>query len=432
MTAVAGGTNFRKWSILALLSLGMVIAYIDRANLSVVLAAPEFRSTFDLSDSARGLLNSAFFWSYAVLQIPAGWLVDRYGVRRVYAIGFFFWTLVSAMTGFANSMYQLITLRLLLGAGESVGAPASLRWIRWNCPEQERGFAIGIYMAGTKIGAAIGVPIAVFLITSLNWRAMFFVCGLSGFLWLITWLMLVRETPAGAVASRAENLETEIPFRDIIMTRTVVGILLGTFSYGYFLYFCVTWLPAYLVENRHLALAAMGFYSLFSFAGMAVMAILSGWLADWMISRGTDPARTRKVFTILGFVLASTEVFGAWTNSQTIALFFAAFSLAGLGLATANYWALTQTLIPGKAMGRIAGIQNCASNLGGVAAPILTGWLKEKSGGYQAPMQAIWIILLIGMASYLFLVRSTALGKARGHASKSDSPARASSSSQHL
>jgi MFS family permease len=172
------------------------------------------------------------------------------------------------------------------------------------------------------------------------------------------------------------------------------------------LYFCVTWLPAYLVENRHLALTSMGFYSLFSFAGMAVVAILSGWLADWMISRGTDPSRTRKIFTVLGFVLASTEVFGAWTSSETVALFFAAFSLAGLGLATANYWALTQTLVPGKAMGRIAGIQNCASNLGGVAAPILTGWLKEKSGGYQAPMQAIWIILLIGIASYLILVRS--------------------------
>ena len=156
-----------------MLSLGMVIAYIDRANLSVALATTEFRTAFDLSDSARGLFNSVFFWSYALLQIPAGWLVDRYGVRRIYAIGFFFWTLVSAMTGFVNNVYQLVALRLLLGAGESVGAPASLRWIRWNCPEQERGLAVGIYMAGTKIGSAIGVPIAAFLITVLNWRAMF-------------------------------------------------------------------------------------------------------------------------------------------------------------------------------------------------------------------------------------------------------------------
>jgi MFS family permease len=410
------GTRTRKWGILTILSLGMVIAYIDRANLSVALATTEFRTTFQISDSGRGLLTSAFFWCYALLQIPAGWLVDRYGVRRVYAIGFFFWTLVSAMTGFVNNVYQLVTLRLLLGAGESVGAPASLRWIRWNCPEQERGLAVGIYMAGTKIGAAIGVPIAAFLITALNWQSMFFICGASGFLWLLAWLVLARDTPADALPANVESLGRDIPFREVLMNRTVLGILLGTFSYGYFLYFCVTWLPAYLVENRHLALTSMGFYALFSFGALAVVAILSGWLADWMISRGTDPARTRKAFTILGFVLASTEVFGAWTTSQTLALFFAAFSLAGLGLATANYWALTQTLVPGRAMGRIAGIQNCASNLGGVAAPILTGWLKEKSGGYQVPMQVIWIVLIIGIISYLVLVRPSRMAEARSPA----------------
>jgi MFS family permease len=185
----------------------------------------------------------------------------------------------------------------------------------------------------------------------------------------------------------------------------VWGILVGTFAYGYFLFFCVTWLPAYLTEYRHLALNSMGFYSLFSFGGMAVVAIAAGWAADELIRRGADPARTRKGFTIAGFLLASTELIGVASPSETSALFFVVFSLAGLGLATANYWALTQTLIPGRAMGRIAGMQNCASNLGGVAATLLTGWLKESTGGYQAPMQVIWLILLGGVASYLFLVR---------------------------
>jgi MFS family permease len=411
-------TRSQKWAVLIILSAGMIIAYIDRANLSVVLAGAEFKSEFHLTDSARGLLNSTFFWSYALLQIPAGWLVDRYGVRRVYAIGFFFWTLVSAATGFVTNVFQLIAVRLLLGAGESVGAPASLRWIRSHCTEQERGLAVGIYMAGTKIGAAIGVPIAAFLINAFDWRAMFLICGIAGFVWLMAWLFLARETVVEVAPSQPDPSEQNTSFRSVIMSQTVLGILLGTFSYGYFLYFCVTWLPAYLVENRHLALTSMGFYSFFSFGGMAIVAILSGWLADWMISRGTDPAGTRKAFTILGFVLASTEVFGAWTDSQMVALFFAAFSLAGLGLATANYWALTQTLVPGRAMGRIAGIQNCASNLGGVAAPILTGWLKERSGGYQAPMQAIWIILLIGIASYLILVRPPRVGDAHPQLSR--------------
>ncbi len=403
--------HFRKWTVVALLSAGMVIAYIDRANLSVVLATPEVRDLFHLSDSVRGLLNSAFFWSYALLQIPAGWVVDRYGVKRPYAIGFLFWTVISAATGLVNGLSQLIVLRLLLGAGEAVSAPASLRWIRWNCPEERRGLAIGIYLAGTKVGSAIGVPLAAFLISAFTWRTMFLICGLSGLLWLLGWMLWANDNGPHDSPVLNETQEVHISFAALLASPVIWGILLGTFSYGYFLYFCVTWLPAYLVEDRHLALNAMGFYALFSFGGMALVAIFAGWLADWMIRRGANPARTRKGFTIAGFILASTEVIGAMSSSEAVALFFAVFSLAGLGLATANYWALTQTLIPGRAMGRIAGIQNCASNLGGVAAPLVTGWLKQTSGGYQAPMQAIWIVLILGIAAFLFLVKPAYMPK---------------------
>jgi MFS transporter, ACS family, D-galactonate transporter len=125
----------------------MVIAYIDRTALSVVIAVPDFRTFFGLTDSQRGLMNSAFFWSYALLQVPAGWMVDRLGVKYPYAASFVFWSVVSALTGFASTVSQLFGLRLLLGVGEAVVAPASLRWIRMNIGESQRGLAMGIYMA---------------------------------------------------------------------------------------------------------------------------------------------------------------------------------------------------------------------------------------------------------------------------------------------
>jgi MFS family permease len=393
--------QLRHWSIVVLLCLGMVIAYIDRTSLSVAIAVPEFKAHFGLSDSQRGLLNSAFFWSYALLQVPAGWIVDRFGVKFPYAIGFLFWSLLAALTGLSETLAQLFTLRLLLGAGESIVAPSSLRWIRMNVGEEHRGLAMGIYMAGTKIGPAVGAPIAAFLIAGYGWRTMFFVTGLACLVWLIPWLLLVnndKPTPAAKASSAAA------PFWPLFRLRSIWGILTGTFAYGCFLYFSITWLPAYFKEHLNVPLQLMGIYTMFSFSGMALTTIASGWFADRLIRRGGDPISVRKRFTILGLLLAATEVFGAFTDDPSRALFFAVFSLGGLGIATANYWALTQTVVPGGAIGRIGGLQNTASNLAGVAAPIFTGWLIQNTGSYQAPMQAIAVLLVLGAASYALLV----------------------------
>jgi len=400
-----GGAAVR-WAVIGLLSLGMIIAYVDRANISVALVLPEFRQLFRLTDHDRGTLNSAFFWSYAFLQIPAGWLVDRYGVKIPYALGFLFWSLVSAGTALTNSVWQLLSLRFLLGVGESVVAPASMRWIRYNFAEEERGFALGMYMTGTKIGPAVGAPVAAWLIMKYDWRVMFLVLGVGCLVWLIPWLCLVRNDDRQIErAAAAKSAAPAVPFGRIMASPVIWGTIIGTFCYMYFVYFCMTWMPAYFVERRHLSLGSMGLYTFFSFGGMAAMAAIAGFAADRLIARGGNAVRVRKAFTIAGFLMASTEVIGALSDSVSVALFFAVFSLTGLGLATANYWALTQTLIPGGAIGRIVGIQNCAANLPGIVAPILTGWLVERTGSYDAPMQAIWFFLILGIAAYLFLVR---------------------------
>jgi MFS family permease len=132
-----------------------------------------------------------------------------------------------------------------------------------------------------------------------------------------------------------------------------------------------------------------------------------------MIDRGMNPVKVRKGFTIAGFVVASTQLIGAYSESNDTALFFAVFSLSGLGLMTANYWALTQTLIPGAAIGRIVGVQNCAANLPGIVAPLLTGWLVARTGKYEAPMMAISVFLIMGIASYVFLVREKYVPKGK-------------------
>ena len=395
-----------RWAIIAVLSLGMIIAYVSRSALAVPLAMPDFIKAFHLSITDRGIINSAFFWTYAVLQIPAGFLVDRYGVKFPYFWGFTIWCLASATTAFTQSIPQLIVVQVMLGIGQSVVVPASYRWIRHHFVEKERGLAIALYMTGTKIGPAVGAPLAAWLIHLYDWRTMFVFIGLGGLIWLAPWLLLVSndDRQIEQAAAKREGAKT-VSFGKIMSSAVTWGILIASFCYMYFVYFCMTWMPAYFMERRHLSLGKMGLFVFFSFGGMAIVATLAGFAADRLIGRGYSPVTVRKGFTIAGFSVACTELIGAQATSVETALLFAVVSLSGLGLATANYWALTQTMIPGAAIGRISGIQNASCSFAGIAAPIITGWLLQKTGSYDAPMFAILVVLLMGVFSYVFMVR---------------------------
>ena len=388
-----------------LLGIGVMVAYIDRTNFSVALVVKDFKALFQLTDVNRGILNSAFFWSYAFLQIPAGYVVDRWGVKYPYAVGFVFWSVISAATALAGSFYQLIGLRILLGVGEAIVTPASMRWLKLNVDESQRGLATGIYMSGTKYGPAVGNAIAPMLIKEYDWRIMFLILGLGALVWLIPWLFFLRDDDRELATSQAKkNPAPTASFGDVMASPLMWGVLIGTFAYNYFTYFAQTWMPAYFVEQRGFTLTIMGWLQFAGFSGMATMAILAGWAADRFIAAGRDAVTVRKAFTIAGLVCASTEIFGALSSSRDVAVFFSIVSLTGLGLATANYWALTQTVMPSSSIGRVAGLQNFASNLGGIAAPLLTGWLKQVTGSYVAPMVLICVLLVIGILAYTFMV----------------------------
>jgi MFS family permease len=167
----------------------------------------------------------------------------------------------------------------------------------------------------------------------------------------------------------------------------------------------MTWMPTYFKDRHNLSLTNSGWFTFMSFGGMATIAILGGWAADRLISRGYNAVTVRKSFTIVGFILAFSEIGGAFTDSHALTLFLAVFSLSGLGLTTANYWALTQTLMPGSVIGQVAGLQNTAANLAGIAAPWITGIMIQKTGSFDAPLMAIGVFLAIGIGCYVFLVK---------------------------
>ncbi len=384
-----------------------MVAYFDRVNLSVALADKEgFLSFFKLSNADRGLLNSAFFWSYALLQIPAGWIVDRFGVKWTYASGFFLWSITSAATAWVGDFTTLFMLRIALGIGESVVTPAGMRWIRFNFDERRRGTAVGILMASAKVGPALGSYVATKLLTTAGWQTMFLVIGLGSMLWLLPWVFLMtNDDRQREAAARQAAGGKDIAFATVMASPVIWGTIVGTFCYQYFVYFSLTWMPAYFKESFKMSLNDSGVFTAASFLSMAVVATLAGFAADALIGQGKDPVLVRRSFTIGGFLTAGLGLAAALSTPPEVALWMVIAAMGGLGLTTANYWALTQTLIPGAAVGRIVGVQNCAANVPGIVAPILTGWVIERTGGYQGAILAVIFFLALGIAMYATVIQ---------------------------
>lgn len=399
VSAPAEGSS--RWLVVGLLTIGVIMSYMSRISLSVAL--PDIQKSIPLSPASIGILLSAFFWAYTLLQTPAGWIVDRFGVKWPYAVALVLWSGFTAATGLANSLNGLILVRVLRGVGEAFLTPASIGYIRKHFPERQRGLPVGLFMSGTKYGPAIGAPVAAYLVLDYGWRWMFVLTGTISLLWLIPWILFVKgEGPPAASSQRSKN---PVSWYAILSAPVVWGSLIGTFSYMYFVNFCVTWMPIYFNKRYKLSLTASGWYTFMSFGGMATVAILAGWGADCIIARGYNPVTVRRAFTIAGFVVGSSELAGMLSRTASMAMFWVVFSLCGLGLATANYWALAQTLTPASVAGRVAGIQNTAANLAGVTAAWFTGVLVQKTGSFDAPLVAIGIWLVIGIGCYVFLVR---------------------------
>ncbi|WP_418017040.1 MFS transporter [Paraburkholderia caribensis] len=384
-----------------------MISFVDRTSMSAALADHRFVQEFALTHVERGWLGSAMFWSYGLLQMPMGWLVDRYGVKWPYSICFLLWCLAAAATGVVTTLSALILMRLLIGVAEAVVVPATYRYLADNFDETRKGTALGIYSIGGKMGPALGAPIAAWLIAVSSWKAMFVVTGLAGLIWLMPWqLMLNNDFPSKAELAAARRRAASVPLRNLLSSPVVWGGLITNFCYSYFAFYCMTWMPAYLVEQRGLSLSQSGLYTFFSFAGIAMVAAFAGLAADRLIARGHDAVVVRKAFIVAGFIGGTTVLLGAYTPSPQMALFWNVVSLSLLGLVTANNLALVKlTLIPKQAVGLNTGLQQVATSLAGGVSASLSGWLLHVGHSYTLPMLAIFVFLLLGATSTVVLLR---------------------------
>ena len=393
-----------QWRLLALLVAAVFINYIDRSNLSV--SAEEITRELSLSPSQMGMLLSGFFYTYAACQLLSGWLIDRFEVHLVFGVGFLIWSLATAATGFVGGFYSLMGFRLLLGFGESVAYPAFSKIIASDYEESQRGMANALIDAGSKLGPALGTLVGGLIVAKYGWRSLFFILGFGALLWLPFWMIWApRKSRVRLHGNSAAPVNTYMPSMwELLQVRSVWGSFFGLFAINYTWYFMVTWFPSYLIKARHFSTERMAVLGSIPFLMIGVAAVLAGWWADRLISKGGSPTKVRKSFIAGGLLLNTLMLPASMAESDTLSLglFFAA--CFALGLTTANHWAVTQTMAGPLAAGKWTGMQNAFGNIAGVVAPYLTGVIVEKTGSFYLAFVAVAVVVVLGAASFVFVI----------------------------
>ena len=384
--------------VLFLLTFSVLINYIDRSNLSI--AAPLLKDELGISNTQLGTLLAAFFWTYGLMQIPAGWLADHFDVKWVFATGFFIWSAATAVTGLLHSFVALIAIRVVLGLGESVAFPSYSNILGTYFSEARRGLPNALIMAGLSLGPAVGILVGGTVVGRFGWRPFFLVLGMGGLVWLLPWIawMPRKSTPPQAAAAHAVGIVS------ILRQRSAWGTCIGQFCINYFLYFLLTWIPSYLNRGRGFSMNDVAKYGGLLFLMSAISATVWGRLADQWINAGTTPTLARKGSLVVGHVgIGVALVLTAVTEGR---LFIGMLALTGafLGIACCSGWAVTQTLAGPLAAGRWAGVQNFIGNFAGWVAPMLTGFLVDRTGHFRGPFFVTAAVAWIGALAWGLVV----------------------------
>ena len=385
--------------MLSLLALSVFINYIDRANLSI--AAPLLKDELGLSPWQLGVLFGSFFWTYDAFQIPSGWLIDRFDVSWVLALGFFIWSCATAATGVMHSFALLLIARLVLGTGEAAAYPSYAKILARDFSGRHRGLGNGAIAAGQLCGPAFGTFAGGILIARFGWRPVFIVLGLVSLVWLIPWLRWRPRVPSSAeVTSRASGS----PIRAILRQRSLWGACLTHFCCNYLVYFLLLWLPYYLVRERGFSMQGMAKIGGVAFLCAAISAVISGWVSDRWITAGPSASSLRKSILVVGLSGAGLSLLLCVIAAPvlSIILLFGASTL--YGILNPHLFAGAQTLAGPRVAGQWMGVQNFAGNLAGIVMPLLTGFLVDRTGNFFWPFAVVGGFAVIGSLSWIFVV----------------------------
>ncbi|CAH2602921.1 putative D-galactonate transporter [Rhodovastum atsumiense] len=411
-----------RYFIMVLLFITVVINYLDRSNLSIT--APVMSKELGIDPVHMGFVLSAFGWSYALCQIPGGWLVDRVPPRVLYTVLILLWSVATVMLGFAGSVVGLIAIRFAIGVLEAPSYPINNRVVTAWFPESGRATAIGFYTSGQFVGLAFLTPVLLWIQSEIGWHMVFVATGCAGLVWGVFWFLVYREPRQFRFTNEAEITlirqggglvdlsarKTGAPrpafaladFGRVLGSRKLWGVYIGQYAVTSTLWFFLTWFPTYLVQYRGMSYVKAGFLASLPFLAAFLGVLCSGLISDFLIRRGASLGTARKVPIVTGLLLSISIIGCNYVDAPALVIAFLTLAFFGNGLASIT-WSLVSALAPQRLIGLTGGVFNFMGNLSAITVPIIIGFLVQ-GGNFSLGLTYVGAMALIGALSYIFVV----------------------------
>jgi MFS transporter, ACS family, hexuronate transporter len=380
-----------RWRLALLVSAAIAISYLDRQTLPVAIKAIE--QDIPVTNEQFSFLQSSFLIAYAVMYAGGGKLMDVFGTRAGFLAIMLFWSLACASHGLATSVGMLAVSRLLLGMGEGGGFPAATRAVAEWFPVHERSTAMGIINAGTAVGGVLAPPLIALVLTTADWRTVFYLTAVIGVAWAIWWqrayypperhprLSAAERETLAPVMSAGAAAEQAPPWLTLLRLRQTWGLVVAKFLSDAAWYFYLFWLPKYLYDARGFDIKAVGAYAWIPYAAAGLGCLVGGWLSSWLLMRHVPLDRARKIALGLSAVVMPAVLF---VPSAPVGWALAIFSLAYFGQQS---WStlvmiLPADMYPRSAVGAVAGLVGFGGAMGGVVFGQVVGTLLDRGYGY--------------------------------------------------
>ena len=434
---VQGKRGNVRYMILFMLFAVTTFNYADRAILSIAGTAMKSELGFDAV--TMGFIFSAFSWAYVLGQLPGGWLLDRYGSKKIYAISIFVWSLFTLLQGgvhFLGALWAvpvLFMLRFMVGLAEAPSFPANGRIVAAWFPTSERGTASAIFNSAQYFATVLFAPLMAWITHAYGWSETFVVMGVAGLVMSMIWLRTIyspKDHPrlsgaelahirdggglvemdqglgssAAADAPKVNRGAKLAYLKQLLSNRMLAGVYLGQYCINTITYFFLTWFPIYLVQERGMSILKAGFIASLPAVCGFLGGVLGGLISDKLIKRGFSLTWARKIPIVAGLLLSTTMVLCNYVDTQWMVVGIMALAFFGKGVGALG-WAVVADTSPKEIIGLTGSLFNMFGNIAGITAPIVIGYIIKETGNFEWALVYVGANALLAVISYLVIVK---------------------------